>query len=459
MKKLFALFLVTLTLFTLCLSITSCNKVEDIQGSKVTQVNLKFNFYEIKVLEKNDFSKQSIIVKADSSISSVKDLEGKTVAVQKASRAMKFCTEAGYKTIEFATPNDVKLALINGDADAVVTDGNNAKMLYGDKDNNNVSLFKELEERLTKPEKDELLRTVMDEDGKLLRSVIKAEKDGDTVVIFHCLTDKNTEKIAEKYKYLAESYGEDYFCKVNEKVVFIGTKEGLKNASKQLWHNRLYHTFIEGQNYNYILIGLKNTLIITLCSLVIGVVLGTIIAIGKYFSEGNPSLAIINFMCDLYTTVIRGVPITVLLLIFFFVIMVSADGVLVAIIAFGINSGAYMAELIRSGINAVDKGQMEAARSLGMSKAQAMSKIIFPQAIKNILPAIGNECIALLKETSVAGYVAVVDLTRGANLIRNNTYDAFNPLILSALVYLVLVVGMTKLLSIFERRLRRSDGK
>ena len=118
-----------------------------------------------------------------------------------------------------------------------------------------------------------------------------------------------------------------------------------------------------------------------------------------------------------------------------------------------------MAELVRSGINAVDKGQMEAARSLGMSKWQAMRTIIFPQAIKNILPAIGNECIALLKETSVAGYVAVVDLTRGANLIRNNTYDAVNPLILTALIYLALVVGMTKLLAIFEKKLKRSEKR
>ena len=147
------------------------------------------------------------------------------------------------------------------------------------------------------------------------------------------------------------------------------------------------------------------------------------------------------------------------LLIFFFIILVSAKGVTVAIIAFGINSGAYMAELVRSGINAVDKGQMEAARSLGMSKWQAMRTVIFPQAIKNVLPAIGNECIALLKETSVAAYVAVVDLTRGAELIKNLSFDAFNPIILSALIYLTLVIIMTKLLSIFERRLKKSERR
>ena len=225
------------------------------------------------------------------------------------------------------------------------------------------------------------------------------------------------------------------------------------------WFDKLHQTFIEGDRYLWILDGLKNTLIITLGALLIGVLIGALIAITKYFCDGDKKLRIFSVICDVYTTVIRGIPITVLLLIFFYIILTAADGVTVAIIAFGINSGAYMAELIRSGINAVDKGQMEAARSLGMSKGQAMAKIIFPQAIKNILPAIGNECIALLKETSVAGYVAIVDVTRAATNIRNNTFDAVNPIILLALVYLVMVVVMTYLLSILERRLRKSDGK
>ena len=226
------------------------------------------------------------------------------------------------------------------------------------------------------------------------------------------------------------------------------------------WFEKLHETFIVDDNYMLLLKGFGNTLLITLCALAIGVVIGGIIAVAKYYAEGNPKLKVINWICDVYTTVIRGIPVTVLLMIFYYIILVSdEEGVVTAIIAFGINSGAYMAELIRSGINAVDKGQMEAARSLGMSKGQAMAKIIFPQAVKNILPAIGNECIALLKETSVAGYVTVVDLTRAANLIRNNTYDAVNPLILLALIYLVLVVVLTQLLKILERRLRKSDGK
>ncbi len=226
------------------------------------------------------------------------------------------------------------------------------------------------------------------------------------------------------------------------------------------WFERLYKTFIVGDRYMWLVEGLINTLIITFGALIIGVIIGAIIAIVKYFSEGNKKLRVFNWLCDLYTTVIRGIPVTVLLCIFFFVIFASArDGIPVAIVAFGINSGAYMAELIRSGINAVDKGQMEAARSLGLSKGQAMTKIIFPQAIKNILPAIGNECIALLKETSVAGYIAVSDVTRAAVNIRNNTFDAVNSYIVLALIYLLLVIIMTKLLAILERRLRKSDGK
>lgn len=226
------------------------------------------------------------------------------------------------------------------------------------------------------------------------------------------------------------------------------------------WIDKLYKTFIVDDNYMMLIKGFGNTLLITLCALLIGIVIGSVIAIAKYYAEDNKRLKIINTICDIYTTAIRGIPVTVLLMIFYFIIFVSdTTGIMTAIIAFGINSGAYMAELIRSGINAVDRGQMEAARSLGMSKSQAMRKVIFPQAIKNILPAIGNECIALLKETSVAGYVTVVDLTRAANLIRTNTNDAVNPLVLLALVYLTLVVIMTKLLAVFEKRLRKSDGR
>ena len=219
------------------------------------------------------------------------------------------------------------------------------------------------------------------------------------------------------------------------------------------WLDKLYETFIETGYYSLIIEGLLNTILITLGALVIGVVIGMLIAVIKYFSDDAPALKPLAWLCDVYVTVIRGIPVVVLLLIFYFIVMASADGITVAIITFGINSGAYMAELIRSGINAVDKGQMEAGRSLGMSKLQATRKIIMPQALRYILPAIGNELIALLKETAVAGYVAVVDLTRAGNLVRNNTYDAVNPLMCVAIIYLVLVVLLTQLLKVVEGRL------
>ena len=223
------------------------------------------------------------------------------------------------------------------------------------------------------------------------------------------------------------------------------------------WLEKLYETFIASGYYRLILEGLGNTVLITLGALVIGVIIGTLISVIKYFADDTPVLKPLAMICDLYVTVIRGIPITVLLMIFYFLIMAAGKDMTIAIITFGINSGAYMAELIRSGINAVDKGQMEAGRSLGMTKAQTMTKIIFPQAVRYILPAIGNEFIALLKETSVAGYVSIVDLTRAGNLVRNNTHDVLNHLMVVALTYLVMVVLLTKLLSVVERKLAKSD--
>ena len=221
------------------------------------------------------------------------------------------------------------------------------------------------------------------------------------------------------------------------------------------WGVQLHDTFVDGERYMWLVEGLCNTLIITLGALCIGVILGGIIATIKYFSEGRKELRFLEKICDFYVTTIRGIPVVVLLFIFYYLILQSSEGIVVGIVTFGINSAAYMAELIRSGIHAVDGGQMEAGRSLGMSKLQTMTKIILPQAVKNILPAIGNEMIALLKETAVAGYVAVKDLTRAGNLIRNNTYDSFNPLMVVAIVYLVLVIVLTHLLTKLEKRLNQ----
>lgn len=224
------------------------------------------------------------------------------------------------------------------------------------------------------------------------------------------------------------------------------------------WVDTLYNTFIVSDRYKILLDGFEKTIVITIGALLIGVVIGTIVAIIKVFASQNKKLKFLDVLCNIYLTVIRGTPVVVQLLISFFIIFVSAkDGTWVAMITFGINSGAYVAETIRSGIMAIDNGQMEAGRSLGFSNIQTMWLIILPQAFKNILPAIGNEMIALLKETSVAGYVAVVDLTKAGNQIKNTTYDQINPILLVAIVYLAVVMLLTKLLSILERRLRDSE--
>ena len=224
----------------------------------------------------------------------------------------------------------------------------------------------------------------------------------------------------------------------------------------QDWIAKLDKTFIQSGYYKMIFEGLGNTVLITMGALLIGVVIGLIIAVIKYLAEDSRGWKAASRLCDIYVTVIRGIPVTVLLLIFYYLIMRSStNGVLVATITFGINSGAYMAELIRSGINAVDRGQMEAGRCLGLSKLQTMTKIILPQAVRYVLPAVGNEFIALLKETSVAGYVAVVDLTRAGNLVRNNTHDVFNPLMVVALTYLIMVIGLTALLGKVEKNLAK----
>ena len=217
--------------------------------------------------------------------------------------------------------------------------------------------------------------------------------------------------------------------------------------------------FIEDNRWRYITDGLKITLLVTVFAVLIGVVLGFLIAIVRTTHDKTGKLKILNAICKVYLTVIRGTPVVVQLMIIYFIIFGSVDisKVLVAIIAFGINSGAYVAEIFRSGIMSIDNGQFEAGRSLGFNYAQTMMYIIMPQAFKNVLPTLCNEFISLLKETSVSGYIALQDLTKGGDIIRSRTYDAFMPLIAVALIYLAMVMIFTKLVSLLERRLRNSN--
>lgn len=226
--------------------------------------------------------------------------------------------------------------------------------------------------------------------------------------------------------------------------------------------------FIEGNRWKHLTHGLGNTMIITLLALLIGVVIGVIIATirstyDKTASNSRPTVGrkifgVFNWLCKIYLTVLRGTPVVVQLMIIYFVVFASYDnGVLVAALAFGLNSGAYVAEIIRGGIMAIDNGQFEAGRSLGFNYIQTMWYVVIPQTIKNVLPSLANEFIALLKETSVAGYVAVQDLTKAGEIIRGRTFSPFMPLIAVALIYLALVLFFTKLVSILERKLRESE--
>lgn len=226
--------------------------------------------------------------------------------------------------------------------------------------------------------------------------------------------------------------------------------------------------FIKEDRWKFITTGLQNTLLITFLAVLIGVALGVIVAVTRASydktAEEMPKgfkkslFSFLNGVCKVYLTVIRGTPVVVQLMIMYYIIFAtSRNSVMVAVLAFGINSGAYVAEIARSGIMSIDAGQFEAGRSLGFNYVQTMWYIIIPQAFKNILPALANEFIVLLKETSVAGYVTIRDLTMGGNIIRAGTYSAFMPLIAVALIYLVMVIFFTWLVGKLERRLRNSE--
>ena len=241
----------------------------------------------------------------------------------------------------------------------------------------------------------------------------------------------------------------------------------------QDFFNGLYEsfvkTFITDDRWVQLLNGLLVTLEITFFAVIIGVAIGFLIAIVRSTYDMNLSgkkcrtlsdyiLKAVNAICNIYITVIRGTPVLSQLMIMYFIVFASSrDGIIAAIISFGINSGAYVAEIVRSGIMSIDKGQFEASRSLGFNYRSTMIHVIIPQAFKNILPALGNEFIVLFKETSVAAYVSVQDLTYVGNLIRSRTYEAFFPLIAVAIIYLVIVLILTFLLKKLERRLRSSD--
>jgi amine acid ABC transporter, permease protein, 3-TM region, His/Glu/Gln/Arg/opine family len=220
-----------------------------------------------------------------------------------------------------------------------------------------------------------------------------------------------------------------------------------------------YTNFIAENRWRHIATGLGTTLSVTFFALIVGVLLGVLVALVRSTYDKTGKMKVLDKVCKVYITVIRGTPVVIQLLIIYYVVFVGPLAIpqmLAAVIGFGLNSGAYVAEIFRSGIMSIDAGQFEAGRSLGFSYKQTMFYIIMPQAFKNVLPALGNEFIVLLKETSIADFIALQDLTKGAEIIRSRTYSA-TPLFAVALMYLVMVMIFTKLVSMLERRLRNSE--
>ena len=219
--------------------------------------------------------------------------------------------------------------------------------------------------------------------------------------------------------------------------------------------------FIDYENYKIVLTGLRNTLVIAVCGLIIGIVIGSIVAAFKVAGSRSKVAKVISYIGDAYTGLFRGTPIVVQLIIFHFIIFRGSgiNTLLEAVLVFGLNSGAYVAEIMRGGILSVDIGQTEAGRTLGLSYTTTMFRVVYPQAIKNVVPTLGNELIALTKDTSVAGYVATMDLTRAFRLIASAKYEYIIPYLMLALAYLVIIIIFTVIIRLVERRLRKSERR
>ena len=247
----------------------------------------------------------------------------------------------------------------------------------------------------------------------------------------------------------------------SKQVIIVYDKNSVNTGLS--FGEKLKQNFIDEDRWRYLVDGLGTTLLITVLSILVGMLVGTLVAVVRTVHDQNGKLKILNFICNIYLTVIRGTPAVLQLLIIYYGVFgaVNISKIIVAVVAFGLNSGAYVAEVIRSGINAVDKGQFEAGRCLGLDYKQTMSSIIMPQAFKYMLPALLNEVIALLKETAICGYIALQDLTMGGDIIRSQTFDAFLPLIAVAIIYLIIVIILTRIVKILamQRQLPKQRPK
>ena len=375
-------------------------------------------------------AEQLIIVPENSPIKAKDDLKGKRVGVQLGTTGDTYMTENIQQPERFDNGALAVSALISGKLDAVVIDNEPAKV-YVQKHPGLIILSEPL--------------TVEEYAFAFNR------KDMELCAKFNAELQKLKE--SGKLEEIIRSYKESQ-------------QQEVEAASDTFWgkiKHSFYLNFVKDGRYMYLVKGFLVTLEITVFAVLIGIVIGFLVAIIRSTADQARTkgflLKLLDTLCKIYLTVIRGTPVVVQLLIIYFVIFGAVDvsKVLVAIIAFGINSGAYVAEIFRAGIMSIDRGQMEAGRSLGLSYTQTMRSVIVPQAFKNVLPALGNELIVLLKETSVAGYIALQDLTKGGDIIRSQTYDAFMPLIAVALIYLAVVMLLSYLLGRLERSLKTNE--
>lgn len=365
-------------------------------------------------------SKQVIITKNGSLITKPMDLVNVKAAVQLGSVADSFLTENyPYVTIVrekkfLAAIQDLK----DSKVDCVVMDETPAKELVTDE-------MTILEEPL-----------VVDHYGMIV-------KKGNTELL------NSSNKVIQKLK--------DDGTIENIMLKHLGVKKETKKSNNSIY-DKFYYSVIYDGRYKYILTGLEHTIIIALGAVVLGIFLGGITAVFRNIYDNTKKLKLLNLLAKTYVTVIRGTPSILQLMIIYYVIFkaTNVNTVLVGILSFGINSGAYVAEIIRAGINSVDKGQVEAGYALGLRYSQVMSKIVIPEALKNILPALGNEFITLVKETSIGAYIGIMELTKASDIIASRTYDYFFPLFIIALIYLMITLVLTKIFSKMEVKLNHA---
>ncbi len=399
-------------------------------GMTVTEDRLK----SVNFSDPYTSSAQVIIVKEDSPIATPDDLTGKKIGVQLGTTGDIYSADIEDATIErYNKGFEAVQSLLSDKIDAVIIDQEPAAVFVSQNEG-----LKLTDEEFTS---EEYALAIAKDNDELLKKVNAA--------LANLKKSGRLDEIKETYINADDNADND-----------DSVAPAKQEASSPSLKEALYDNLVSKGRWKYIANGLTVTLKITLLAVLLGILIGFVIAIIRSTYEKNGSLKFLNTLCQIYLTVIRGTPVLVQLLIIYYIIFASfTNKILVASLAFGINSGAYVAEIIRGGILSIDHGQFEAGRSLGFNYLQTMIYIILPQALKNVLPALANEFVVLLKETSVCGYIALQDLTKGGDIIRSQTYNAYIPLLTVAAIYLALVMIFTYFIKLLERRLRNSERR